>query len=45
MVRTLNEVPGQLVRTLAAVGEAKNAPPDAPAEGGVEQGAQPAGGD
>ena len=45
LVRTLNEVPGQLVRTLAAVGESKKAPPDAPAEGGVEQGAQPAGGD
>lgn len=45
MVRTLNEVPGQLARTLAAVGEAKKAQPDSPAEGGVEQGAQPAGGD
>ncbi len=45
MVRTLNEVPGQLVRTLAAVGEAKKAPTDAPAEDGVEQGAQLAGGD
>ena len=41
LVRTLNEVPGQLVRTLAAVGEAKTAQPDAPAEGGAEQGVEP----
>ena len=48
LVRTLNEVPGKLVRTLAAVGEAKATQTDAQAEDGVEKGtedAQPVGDD
>jgi len=32
LARTLNEIPGKLVRTVAAVGEARNAPADAAAE-------------
>ena len=37
LVRTLNEVPGQLVRTLAAVGEAKATQAGAPAEEGAQE--------